>query len=471
MGVIVPEGELRLSTTKFLDIGNFLKVDLLNFPLSHVPPNDARDATETFLLILPSFFYMCLAVLLSSLISPQKKVLAFIVEFLVIVIPIILNVTVFSIYVTNIVFIVSLILGLHLLITLTYLCYKPRSDIKQKKSNLHKKDYITNVRSTINIISVVAILAVDFKSFPSRFSKTSKTGFSLMDVGVGLYVFANGVVAPEVRGKKDPIKSSIKGSAILIIVGLLRLILTKLTHYHVSEIEYGVHWNFFITLGVTRILTSCLLNVVKVKFVFLNAICLTLAYETLLQLFLKDWIFSDDRSTLIAANKEGLVSTIGYIALYLFALYFSYNLKQTDSSYRKTNFKFFISCALALTVTYFCSVNLEVSRRLANAGYISWILFIGIVMMWLFYLAEKFQTNFFKHRLENYICAPYIYEGINYNGLLFFLIANVLTGLVNLSISTKKVDNFASIIILSVYMFINCYTVFVLYTKELRLKL
>ncbi|XP_050301719.1 uncharacterized protein LOC126739934 isoform X2 [Anthonomus grandis grandis] len=437
------------------------------------PTNDSKYAVETLLLILPSFFYMVYAVVLSSLLSHRSKTSLFLIEFLVIVVPVIANVTVLSQYVTNVVVITCFILGFHLVVSLLYMRVRNKKTIKTANKNTeNKKDYITNCRATINLISVVAILAVDFKIFPSKYSKTLKTGFSLMDVGVGLYVFANGIVAPEVRGKKDSIKSSIFGSALLILIGLLRLVLTKLTHYRVSDTEYGVHWNFFMTLGFAKITSSFILNVFSLKYVWVNAVLITISHETLLQLSFKHWVFdSDDRSNILNANKEGLVSYVGFAAIYLFSVYFAYNIRQAERNYRNVNLRFLLITCCCLTMTFFCNYHFEVSRRLANAGYIFWILFIGFFMTWLFFLAEKGQHYLFKNKIKNYVCSPYLYEAINYNGLIFFLVGNVLTGLINLSITTSRVGNMNALMILVVYMFINCGVVYWFYRKQWKLKL
>ncbi|XP_030755072.1 uncharacterized protein At4g17910 isoform X2 [Sitophilus oryzae] len=431
---------------------------------------DAEDAIETFLLVVPSFFYVVLATTLPAFLPYSSKQLNFTVEFIIIVIPIILNVTVFANISGNILFIISLILFTFVALMLVNTLYKPTSkETKITKPLLNRENFVTNVRSTINLISVVAILAVDFNIFPSRFSKTPRTGFSLMDLGVGLYVFANGIVAPEARGKKDPITNSIKSSIALIIIGILRLVSTKATHYHVSEMEYGIHWNFFITLAVTKILSSCILNIFDVNYIYINAILLTVAHETLLQMFLKSWIFSTDKRTnLISANKEGIVSSVGYVSLYLFSLYFSYSLNKMKTQHNK-NKLFFIWIINSLLITCFCTYKFEVSRRLANCGYIAWILFIAISMTWLFYLWDSLKKNSFVN--FNLNCCPFILEAINSNGLIFFLVANVLTGLVNLTITTNLVSSMNSLIILIVYMLINCGLASVLYSSKIKLKL
>lgn len=46
---------------------------------------------------------------------------------------------------------------------------------------------------------------------------------------------------------------------------------------------------------------------------------------------------------------------------------------------------------------------------------------------------------------------PYLMRLINFNGLPFFLLANLLTGLVNLSLKTTQVSDASSLLILLVY--------------------
>ena len=39
----------------------------------------------------------------------------------------------------------------------------------------------------------------------------------------------------------------------LLFLGMARLYITRLTGYHVSLLEYGLHWNFFFTLAVVKV--------------------------------------------------------------------------------------------------------------------------------------------------------------------------------------------------------------------------
>ena len=63
--------------------------------------------------------------------------------------------------------------------------------------------FITATRTYTNLFTAIAILAVDFSIFPRRFAKTETYGTGLMDIGVGLFMVAHGLTAPEARGSLD----------------------------------------------------------------------------------------------------------------------------------------------------------------------------------------------------------------------------------------------------------------------------
>ncbi|KAJ8893029.1 hypothetical protein PR048_005610 [Dryococelus australis] len=54
-----------------------------------------------------------------------------------------------------------------------------------------------NVQPDIHCAIASTIILIDFTIFPRRFAKTQSFGFSLMDVGVGGFIFTNAIVAPE----------------------------------------------------------------------------------------------------------------------------------------------------------------------------------------------------------------------------------------------------------------------------------
>lgn len=80
-----------------------------------------------------------------------------------------------------------------------------------------------------------------------------------MDLGVGSFVFSQGLVGA-IPYVKDPgyAQAPVLGKLIgtgkkclpILILGLIRVALVKGTDYPEHVSEYGVHWNFFITLGL-----------------------------------------------------------------------------------------------------------------------------------------------------------------------------------------------------------------------------
>ncbi|KAH0815982.1 hypothetical protein GEV33_006811 [Tenebrio molitor] len=152
--------------------------------------SDGTTPFETISLILPTLFYTTIITIVVSILRSRTHnlTLQFCTEFATLVIPIILNVTILADYTLQLLS-TSCIICLSLLFWLRT-CKTPPN----RPPEASTRDYITNSRSTIHIISVVAILAVDFLVFPRRFAKTETFGYSLMDVGVGLFMFSNGIV-------------------------------------------------------------------------------------------------------------------------------------------------------------------------------------------------------------------------------------------------------------------------------------
>ena len=70
-----------------------------------------------------------------------------------------------------------------------------------------------------------------------------------------------------------------------------------------------------------------------------------------------------------------------------------------------------------------------------------------------------------------YSCKePLLVKAISRNQLFYFLIGNILTGIVNLSINTIQLDDFASMGILVLYIFITNGIVVVLHIRNINTK-
>jgi phosphatidylinositol glycan class W len=103
--------------------------------------------------------------------------------------------------------------------------------------------------------TALAILAVDFPVFPRTQCKTEVSGTSLMDAGVGAFVFAAGVVARD-SGHLPPLVeawSAIKTASPLLLLGLARWGSVRAADYHEHVSEYGRDLNFFFILALLAV--------------------------------------------------------------------------------------------------------------------------------------------------------------------------------------------------------------------------
>lgn len=159
--------------------------------------------------------------------------------------------------------------------------------------------------------------------------------------------------------------------------------------------EYGVHWNFFFTLATVKILSALVFSIVPVSISIKAAIALACIYEIALVLFdiQSKYILNTNiprNQSLIAANREGIFSTIGYTVIYLASIY----VGQIIYNYKCERRTIYDWCAYAiqtavqiivLWILTYTSVNYGNSscRRVANLSYILWILATNFTLLWL----------------------------------------------------------------------------------------
>ena len=160
----------------------------------------------------------------------------------------------------------------------------------------------------------------------------------------------------------------------------------SLLGYHENVAEYGKHWNFFFSLAAVRLLSTLVLGVVRdTRSVWVTSLVICILYEGALTLGLADWILSPHtpRDDLISANREGLSSSLGYLALYLAGVswgqhIFSHNHTTADLWLMLRTLSLW--CVLMwLSLGYSLTVFLPPSRRLANYTFFTWILGIQLL--------------------------------------------------------------------------------------------
>ncbi|KAF8607314.1 hypothetical protein BDV93DRAFT_488337 [Ceratobasidium sp. AG-I] len=189
---------------------------------------------------------------------------------------------------------------------------------------------LTIYRAHMMLMTVLGILAVDFQVFPRMLSKCESWGVSVMDLGVGSFVFSQGVVSaiPMIKnpgmlqGAVLPkVLTTLRKVIPLLVLGLVRVLAVKGTEYPEHVTEYGVHWNFFITMALlppASVLFHPLIIHIPLS---LLGLLVTLVHQILLNnTSLQSWALGHTRITLLDQNKEGIVSFTGYLALHLLGL-------------------------------------------------------------------------------------------------------------------------------------------------------
>ena len=237
--------------------------------------NNGSTPLETTAVVLPSIVGVNLVTVMRSFQRGYNGPSVFAIEFLCMIMPCILSFTVFSDYLVS--FLSYLIISWWFALYVKLLILKKKvwlslsevfdfntvKKVMNFKITCKRRPYITNFRAITNILTVLCILAVDFHIFPRRFAKTETFGYGVMDLGVGLFIVANALVAPEVRSsnqKSLSLSKTIIHCIPLMVIGFGRIVATKQVEYQEHVTEYGNHWNFFFTLTVTKIICSFILT-------------------------------------------------------------------------------------------------------------------------------------------------------------------------------------------------------------------
>ncbi|XP_072302727.1 phosphatidylinositol-glycan biosynthesis class W protein [Eucyclogobius newberryi] len=439
---------------------------------------------------------------------PAQSMLHLLFDYAALILPLVLSCTILSDLLVQVVISICLIS----VCVLVYICHtSTRSPGQQTKTFLEshlqteRVPFVTNFRVFVNLKTAISILAVDFVVFPRRFAKTETYGTGVMDYGVGGFVFANALVCSESRRKGIPgsklkyITKQLVSVWPLVAIGLGRLISVKMTGYHEHVAEYGVHWNFFFTLALVRVAASIFLTVMPVNQCLFFALLIAVMYQFILNTTgLKEFIvLNNDRELdFLHANKEGVFSAVGYVSIYLAGVHVGVYVMQqrvTVNEWVRALICLLLSSFGLYAVVCLCQIFLEpVSRRLANLPFCLWsvaqslffLSSIGLVDLLLVFskraasvncvpsswsLCRK-QADVLPVKNKEDLDRPCLLQAVNRNQLLFFLLANVMTGLTNSVVDTLNCSNQFSVYVLLSYMFLNCSVIYVLHLYGITIK-
>ena len=448
----------------------------------------------------------------STLIHSEKSNVQYMIDFALNWVALLLSVTIYA----GDPYLLNTLILLPCLLAFTYgklsSSNKPsNSTYNKKRTNsqgflLEKKPYITAYRGGMLILTAIAILAVDFPIFPRRFAKVETWGTSLMDLGVGSFVFSNGIVSSRTLLKNLSLKSkpsfvrnafnALKSGGTLLFLGLLRLFFVKNLEYQEHVTEYGVHWNFFITLSLLPLILTLIDPITRIIPRCAIAIFISCIYEWLL---LKDdhtlnFLILADRNGFFSANREGICSFLGYCSIFLWGqntgFYLLGNRPTLNNLYKPSTQDLVVGSRKPSTWDYWTSVTpltglciwstvfivisqlvfhchpYNASRRFANLPYTLWVITYNLLFLTGYCLTDKIFNNF----SENYKVAESL-ESINANGLFLFLLANVSTGLVNMSMVTIDSSTVISLLVLLAYCSFIAVVSILLYRRRIFIKL
>lgn len=445
--------------------------------------------------------------------------MVFVVDITTLIVPVLLGFTVLVNHVKMLI-----VTGLSVSLGMLILCSAKRSK-QQRHQHLRsimsssmygKRPFIGVYRAYVVIATAIAILAVDFIIFPRRFAKAETYGSGLMDVGVGAYIISNAIVSPEARGllSRDtgfisPVMKSLKSSFPLLVLGIARLMSVKGTDYQEHVSEYGIHWNFFFTLFFVKVFSTALVQVIPGGIWYgVSGLALTSFYQYLLSCAgLRSFVLygrqgDGSRLGFVDANREGLCSCPGYLALYLIGVQlgkFIFQKRNTVGQWTKALFVLLTADVVFLLLVqasqHFVS---PISRRMANLSFVLWQVTYNIQLLSIFlffdilitaansagllegaalggchvcYPLKTWSTSTRLSQSESSRPCACLLAAINRNLLLYFLLANLLTGAVNFSIQTIFCSAVKGFLVVCSYLLVLNLLISLIHIREKTFKL
>ena len=401
---------------------------------------------------------------------------------------------------------------------------RPRTGGDAEKSTTgDRRLFLTLYRSSIYYLTFVAILAVDFDLFPRRFCKTEVAGYGLMDLGAASFCISGGIVSGrgwnhdhrngkgKGNGRWDSLKPLVR-AAPLVAIGIVRTVANKELDYQEHASEYGVHWNFFFTLGVLAVVQPLRKRILlglggrggfAAVAVAWAPVVAMLAYQH--GLSARGWqsfVETAPRGPPLGgggstaerfffANREGILGCIGYVFLHASGEWigrcfvFVDDNRNEDKDERGGSTQkqkpSMGKLAIALWVLWWVLSGrggteplggggnhededdgyyydyfyepLPVSRRSTNLAFCVWALAHNVALLWAFGALETWLRTSSRRENNNApVVVPPTWAAVNRHGMIAFLVANLLTGLVNLTVPTIDTGDGPALCLLVAYL-------------------
>jgi phosphatidylinositol glycan class W len=155
-----------------------------------------------------------------------------------------------------------------------------------------------------------------------------------------------------------------------------------------------------------------------------------------------------------AANREGILGCVGYLVLYLASEDIArFCLWRCEERSRGKRLALVTVLSWIVHFIFVSCLGLQVSRRSTNASFVTWTSAHNITILFLTWLAFSLGTYGVGTVNKENEANPPIFAAVNRHGLLVFILANLMTGVVNLSMDTLNATNVQAIIVIFLYLF------------------
>jgi phosphatidylinositol glycan class W len=301
---------------------------------------------------------------------------------------------------------------------------------------------------------------VDFPVYPRKFVKTEYKGVSLMDIGTGSVLFSSALVARHTRTKESlskRIPQAVLSGLPLWVIGIGKFLVHASVDYQEHVSEYGVHWNFFMSLGFVSLL-SAVLDLDGFSSLGFSVLVMVL-YQGCLFYGLEEFILSAPRDGFFSMNREGICGCVGFFCIYQIGVGLKrFVLVPGKEGKRLAGFTGFF-----VFISYLIGGE---SRRLVisiqtNLGYVFWVVGHNLFSLLSLWLVERSSLLPITNE---------VLDSINFNQLPYFMISNLATGIVNLSMQTIFASDLTGFLVVVLYQLIVLSILWTLKVFKIRVK-
>jgi len=190
-----------------------------------------------------------------------------------------------------------------------------------------------------------------------------------------------------------------------------------------------------------------------VPYSYLIAFVLSLAYEFWLKHGLEDYLIPwRQHDHFMGRNAVGMFQTVGYFSCYLVGLGFGRRLYKIGYEDRQNEdirilLEILLNITLCIAVFLFSYfVFAKTGPTAANLAYVSYVLACGYFTVICVFIPE---------RIIRIVCTNMIYDGpAKTSRLIYFTLANILTGLINVIFKLREYHTGVQTIIIILYLLV-----------------